>query len=115
MNESGPDEGNLAKILNAKLALTLKVDKEEVYWEQRARTNWIRMRDHNTSFFHKATTQRKKRNMVKGLRDENGEWMEDESRLKEIASKFFMDLFLTQPTRSYEKLFEVVQSCIQQS
>lgn len=112
LNESDPDESNMAEILNVKFAWNLEADKEELYWEQRARTNWIRMGDCNTLFFHKAATQRRKRNMVRGLEDENGDWVEDEPRLKDISLNFVMDLFSAQPTRNCERLLTAIQPCI---
>lgn len=42
--------------MEVKLALNLEVDKEKIYQEQRARVNYLGMRDRNTFFFHNAAT-----------------------------------------------------------
>lgn len=81
LNEDDPDEEVLEEIMNVKLALNMEADREELYWEQRAGQNWIKMGNRNTSFFHNIATQRKKRNSVKGLENDNGEWVEGEREL----------------------------------
>ena len=43
-------------------------NEEEVYWFQRARVNWLKMRDKNAKFFHQATTQRRRNNKVLRIR-----------------------------------------------
>lgn len=44
---------NLAKIIDTKVHLNLEIDKDERFWEQRARANWLKVGDKNTAFFHK--------------------------------------------------------------
>ncbi|MBA0666353.1 hypothetical protein Goklo_002773 [Gossypium klotzschianum] len=47
-----PNRGDeiLAEIIDVKLHLNLKIDKEEAYWEQRARAIWLKLGDRNTVF-----------------------------------------------------------------
>lgn len=67
MNDTERTDDLLAELLNVKLYLNMEMDKEEWYWEQRARANWLRMGDKNTSFFHKFASQRKRMNRICGL------------------------------------------------
>ncbi|KAA3479802.1 Retrovirus-related Pol polyprotein LINE-1 [Gossypium australe] len=39
LNEKDPDDDHLAEITEVKLTLNMEADKEEIYWEQRARAN----------------------------------------------------------------------------
>ncbi|KAK2635601.1 hypothetical protein Ddye_030393 [Dipteronia dyeriana] len=39
---------------------------EEIYWKQRARTDWLREGDRNTNFFHEKASNRKSRNSIHG-------------------------------------------------
>lgn len=57
----------LENIVEVKLHLNMELDKEEKYWEQRARTNWLKMGDKNTVFFHKHASQRRRINPIRGL------------------------------------------------
>ena len=41
-------------------------------WQERSHIQWLKNGDHNTKFFHGTATQRKRRNFLMGLRDENG-------------------------------------------
>ena len=52
------------------------LEKEEAYWLQRSRTEWLRDGDKNTTFFHAQVSQRKRRNNIKGLMDGEGNWCE---------------------------------------
>ncbi|KAA3466281.1 5'-nucleotidase surE [Gossypium australe] len=67
LNCFGRLEESLAELVDVKLHLNMEMDKEERYWEQRARVNWLKMRDKNTSFFHKFASQRRRTNRIRGL------------------------------------------------
>lgn len=56
LSEKNPSDEVLGEIVKAKLFLKLEMDREEIYWEQRARANWMINRDRNTPFFHKFAT-----------------------------------------------------------
>lgn len=54
---------------------SFKVDRLEeqidIYWKQRAHTNWLHLGDRNTAFFHNACSSRR-RNRIGRLQKENG-------------------------------------------
>ncbi|MBA0879067.1 hypothetical protein Goshw_005831, partial [Gossypium schwendimanii] len=60
----------LEEITEIKLDLNLEADKEELFWEQRARVNWLQMGDKNTAFYHKNATHRRRKNRIQGLENE---------------------------------------------
>lgn len=92
--EEQPIDEVLVEITDIKLTLNLEADKEEIFWEQRVRVNWLKLGDRNTSFFHAVANSRKKFNKIYGLKDENGRWVEDKE-LVEVVSRYFQDLFQT--------------------
>ena len=63
---------------------------------QRVRTNWMKEGDKNTKFFHAHATQRRRRNSIKGLTDEQGLWTEDEKEVHRIITSYFGQLFKSQ-------------------
>ncbi|KAA3480187.1 Pyruvate carboxyltransferase [Gossypium australe] len=52
------DDDIFAELTKIQLELNLDADKE-IFWEQRARINWLYNGDQNTTFFHKMVTKRK--------------------------------------------------------
>ena len=59
------------------------IHHEEVFWRQWPRSLWLSAGDKNTRFFHQRASQRKKKNTIDGLYNENGcgKQMREESLL----------------------------------
>lgn len=55
MFEDRTDE-TLAYLINMKVCLNMEIEKDKGFLEQRARTNWLRLGDSNTKFFHSFTS-----------------------------------------------------------
>lgn len=52
---------------------------EEIFWRQKSRINWLKAGDRNTRFFHAVTKNRRARNCIQSLIDEEGkEWFEEQ-------------------------------------
>lgn len=88
------NDENMAEIIDTRLQLNSDIDKDEVYWEQRARANWLRLGDKNTSFFHRlASMRKKKRNSIVELKCDDGRTICSDDEIGEEASNFFQNLF----------------------
>ncbi|KAL5732967.1 hypothetical protein ACOSQ2_032659 [Xanthoceras sorbifolium] len=46
--------------------------KDEIFWRQRSRALWLKARDKNMKIFHSKASQRKKRNQILSLMDDDG-------------------------------------------
>ena len=69
------------------------LEKEEIYWVQRSRANWLKFGDRNTSFFHNFASARKKRNYIKRLLDDSGVWRENNEAMRSLITEYFQHLF----------------------
>ncbi|KAL8543458.1 hypothetical protein ACS0TY_004121 [Phlomoides rotata] len=65
---------------------------EETFWFQRSRALWLKDGDRNTSFFHKKASQRKRRNTISRIKDQEVEWVEG----WESAREHFIELFTSE-------------------
>ena len=57
--------------------MSVLLEKEEILWKQRSRQQWLREGDRNTRYFHSKATDRMKRNLIRGLENEQGVWISD--------------------------------------
>lgn len=69
------------------------IEKQEIYWQQRAKQYWLAEGDQNTRVFHKYAASRKRSNSIKGLQDLNGVWKEDSKDVQEIITEYYSTLF----------------------
>ncbi|KAL5762916.1 hypothetical protein ACOSP7_019180 [Xanthoceras sorbifolium] len=75
--------------------------KEELYWKQRSRVDWLLAGDKNSKFFHRRATARKKKNMISSLVDGRGIRRESEQGMSSVVFDYFSDLFKSiQPSSS---------------
>ena len=72
------------------------LEQEEIHWAQRSRINWLQHGDKNTSYFHSFANERRKRNMIKKLRGDDGEWLHEITELNPHISGYFAGLFSTE-------------------
>lgn len=83
----------------------------DIYWKQRAHTNWLNKGDRNTSFFHASCSERRRRNRINKLRREDGSWVEREEREEDkraMIIEFFKQLFTSNGGQNSQKLLDVV-------
>lgn len=66
---------------------------EETMWKQRSRVDNLKGGDQNTKYFHMKATGRKRRNMIRGVRKENGEWVCEHDKITKAATEYFTCLF----------------------
>ncbi|KAL8128213.1 hypothetical protein AgCh_014971 [Apium graveolens] len=71
------------------------LEKQEIYWQQRAKQFWLREGDKNTRFFHKYAPARKEHNSIKKLKNTNGEWKESDEEIQGIITEYFEQIFQT--------------------
>ncbi|KAH1072684.1 hypothetical protein J1N35_025012 [Gossypium stocksii] len=108
--EQEPDDEILGEITEVQLGLNLEADKEELFWEQRARINWLKNGDRNTSFFHKIAVQRQFHGRIAELKDGNGRSFSSIDDLLHLATDYFKDLYSASEVGSDERVFGLVEN-----
>ncbi|GMI96865.1 hypothetical protein HRI_003355800 [Hibiscus trionum] len=107
-------EDSLGEILETKLALNFELDREEIYWEQRARANWLKNGDRNTNLFHRYASQRRRRNRVSRLEVQGGGVAEEEDKIQNVAKQYFENLFSSSGSSDPSTILEDIGPSITQ-
>lgn len=68
-----------------------------------------------TQNFHGTATQRKRKNFIRGLRDGNGAWQEDEEVLSAIITDFYTHLFTSSNPQNLDRVLERVDVVVTKS
>ncbi|KAA3465353.1 reverse transcriptase [Gossypium australe] len=89
------NDGIIGRIIDTKVRLNMEIDRDEIYWEQRARANRLKAGDKNLAFFHRYASNRKKINMISRLELEDGRETTEKSEIVESATSFFKNLFMS--------------------
>ncbi|GMI64491.1 hypothetical protein HRI_000118400 [Hibiscus trionum] len=96
LNDLQPTDEILEEILETKIAINLEADREELYWEQRARSNWLKNGDRNTKLFHSFASSHRRKNRISCLRNDDNENITSDRGIQDVAYKFFKSLFTSQ-------------------
>ena len=85
---------------------------EEAFLKQKARNQWLKLGDQNTSCFHCSLRVQNARNSITHLWDENGNRVEDVEQIKQVAVKFYEKLLGTNHTQFTSEKADRIRSLI---
>lgn len=105
LQESNVGDDN-RKINNLKREVDSLLKDEDMKWKQRAKQQWLKDGDRNTSFFHKCASQRRRNNSIKEITDENGRSANTPEEVGQVFQSFFQHLFTSSELES-------IEACIQ--
>ncbi|KAA3476813.1 reverse transcriptase [Gossypium australe] len=105
-------DDTLAKIIDTRVQLNMEIDRDEIYWEQRARANWLKVGDKNSVFFHNYALARKKMNMISRLEVRGGRLTSEESEISEEATSFFQEMFMSRRVGDLSHILSGIKECI---
>ncbi|KAK5833619.1 hypothetical protein PVK06_017471 [Gossypium arboreum] len=110
--EKKRDDEMMAKIIDTKGHLNMAIDKDEMYWEQRVRANWLQLGDKILAFFHKYTSVCRRINTISTLELDEGREITDDSNIKEAATLFFQKLFTSNEVGDLSHLLTGIENNI---
>ena len=86
--------------------------REEIFWKQRSRQDWLCHGDRNTQFFHSKAKQRERRNNISRLKDAAGAIHEDEESIAEVLVNHFQEMFCANSETDMDPIIGKVQRSI---
>ncbi|KAK9002767.1 hypothetical protein V6N11_060348 [Hibiscus sabdariffa] len=92
--------------------LDVEWEREEKYWHQRARLNWLKLGDRNSKFFHATTIQNRRRNAIMKIRLHSGAWIEGEEVIAEHLQNHFGRLFSKDSTVDFSVVENIIPTVI---
>lgn len=101
-----------------KQSLTIRLQQllsqEESYWTQRAKVIWLKDGDSNTSYFHRKASNRRRKNRLLGLFDENGIRHEDDKGVENVVTSYFQKMFSASSidVGALEATLGAIQPCV---
>lgn len=86
--------------------------QEQVFWKQRAKNFWLSDGDMNTKFFHQCASNRRKKNLIKGLFNENGVWCTTDEELEDIVLRYYGQLFTSSQPSNLANIMSLVPKVV---
>lgn len=81
-----------------KVELNLQYRMEEEYWRTKSRIQWLNAGDRNSKFFHSKTKQRRSRNRIIHIKDDQGNTKTKPGDIREQIMKYFQKLYTSEGT-----------------
>ena len=84
------------------------LDSEEIKWHQRSKVQWLGLGDRNTKYFHTKASDRRRKNTINCIMDENGNWHDSIDGITEVAVSYFKNLFSTSYPTCISKVLDTI-------
>ncbi|KAH6760569.1 hypothetical protein C2S51_017518 [Perilla frutescens var. frutescens] len=97
-----------SKRIESELDRVLKM--EESMWYQRSKALWLKEGDRNSRFFHQKANQRQKRNNIRRLKNENGDWIYKKKEIEQQLSEYFCELFSSDGDREINAVVNALET-----
>ena len=65
------------------------IDKENRLWFQRAKVTWAKFGDRNSKFFHNHASQRRRKNLIRQLKDPSGQVFDTKEDIIECLVNYY--------------------------
>ena len=79
---------------------------EEAYWHLRSRVKVLKDGDKNKKYFHHKASSRRKRNLIHGLTDGDGNWRTSKVDIETLVIAHLESIFATSSPRVLQRLWK---------
>ena len=100
---------NLGRIYVLRDEIQKLKTREELMWKQRSRNMWLKEGDRNTRYFCCRANQRNRHNLILGLEDETGNWVEVEGQMGRVVQDYFESMFTSSNPSGFDEILEGMQ------
>ena len=84
--------------------------REEIMWKQRSKITWLTEGDRNTRFFHLRVSQRRRRNYISKLKNQDGQFTDNQVKMGVMATDFYRTLYTSEGTVNMNLVLDTVQA-----
>ena len=88
------------------------LDSEEIIWRQRSKTHWYKEGDRNTKFFHAYGSERRRKNTILGLWNDDGVWRENKDSINATEISYFKKIFSTSSPSRINEVICALSRCV---
>lgn len=88
------------------------LQQEHPFWKQRAKVFWLMDGDLNTKFFHRSASNRRRKNMIKGLFNKDGVWCTTDEDMESTILHHFGELFTSSDPTNITELVNHLPSIV---
>ena len=85
------------------------LDRENDMWWQRSRALWMQQGDRNTKFFHSTASQRRQKNTIVGIQDEQGNWMESDEDIERIVLEYYQSIYQSDMPSGFDAVMQAIE------
>ncbi|XP_024195708.1 uncharacterized protein LOC112198837 [Rosa chinensis] len=102
-----PEQYEEQRLLHVKHSQILA--QQELYWRQRSRAIWLKDGDRNSAYFHRRACNRRSKNLIRGLKDEQNQWQTDPREVQRLLLSYFSRVFSTEGC-DLEALAQIIEA-----
>ena len=84
------------------------LDDEEVWWQQRSRVQWLGKGDRNTKYFHHRASERRRKNAIVGLWNDEGIWCDSKEDIVRTVLSYFEDIYSSSNPSRLEEVTNLI-------
>ena len=81
--------GNNQHVRELQKEIAKLIGKENRLWFHRAKVTWAKFGDRNSKIFHSHASQRKRKNLIRKLKDPNGRVMDTNEEIVECLVHYY--------------------------